>query len=324
MVVVGREEHLHLGWLFAAGVEERLHVGGIVFQVAALLLQRGAGQVGVREILVCDEDAAEELVFESDPIQRFGDFFRFRARLAQVVRAFPFDFIGEGGVAALEVEAFFLLAGHFVPFNVHRLYRGQEEPFQSLGLDFEVHHVGVGQEPVVEIHRAAVGGQKPHGERGVGGIHGSEEEVARLDVFHLSGQHELQARVFFVEQRDHAALLVLVFLQLGFLHCASPRVERQAHQFVFHHYGFCLAAAVGVEERCRVLRGADGGGYFGFFPGFLVGFGSLHGHGLDGVLSVHGLNFGLARAAPIAEPDEDGRDEDESDNRVFIHCVSCD
>ena len=157
MVIVRSEQHLHLSGGLSVGIEERFHVGLVIFQVTAGFLLRRAAEVGFREILMCYQYTTEKLVLESDPVQGLCNLFGFGTGFTQIIRSLVLYFIRQGRITAFEIEAFFLLACHFIPCDVQRFHGRCEEIAQAVGPDGKVDHVGMGQQRVIEIQRTSSG-----------------------------------------------------------------------------------------------------------------------------------------------------------------------
>ena len=186
--------------LCSCRVECRLHIGVVAFHVAAFFLLHFRIEGSVFEILLCHKDAREVLVFESYPVEGFGDSLAFVFRLAQIVEAFACRLIGERSIALFEIVSFFHLAGTLVPVDAHRLDRGREEVLQSACLYGEVKHIRVGQQAVDEVQMTSVLCIQAHSYGAVGHINRLEIKVAAQNVFGFSFESEVERSVFTVEQ----------------------------------------------------------------------------------------------------------------------------
>ena len=100
---------------------------------------------------MCYQYTTEKLVLESDPVQGLCNLFGFGTGFTQIIRSLVLYFIRQGRITAFEIEAFFLLACHFIPCDVQRFHGRCEEIAQAVGPDGKVDHVGMGQQRVIEI-----------------------------------------------------------------------------------------------------------------------------------------------------------------------------
>ena len=106
MVIVRSEQHLHLSGGLSVGIEERFHVGLVIFQVTAGFLLRRAAEVGFREILMCYQYTTEKLVLESDPVQGLCNLFGFGTGFTQIIRSLVLYFIRQGRITLSKSKPF--------------------------------------------------------------------------------------------------------------------------------------------------------------------------------------------------------------------------
>ena len=97
-----------------------------------------------------------------------------------------------------------------MPVDVDSVGCCWEEILHSVGADGEVHHIGIGQQLVVEIDIACTVGGQPHRHCTVGHIGWSEVKVFGQNVFVLSFESEVHARVFFVKQLQRLTVLTVI------------------------------------------------------------------------------------------------------------------
>ena len=145
--VVGTHVHLHQCGLGTVDVECGLHGSLKVLQHAFIahrsfgLLVSDALQGGVSEVLMADEDAAEELVLESHPVQGRFHLLALVSGFAQVVHAFALFLIGEAAVVVLKVEALLQHLGVLLPLQVDGLGVGLKVFTHLAGLYTDVQHI---------------------------------------------------------------------------------------------------------------------------------------------------------------------------------------
>ena len=168
--------------------------------------------------------------------------------------------IGEGGVAVLKHEATFLLARLVAPVDAHLVAVWREQTSHSLSLQAHVEHVVLAQS-VSHAEGLARGSHSSHGYRVLGNVGWSEVEVAGDDVCFLCLEHELEALVFAVEERNvllvgrtifHLEVVTHIPLDYSFLYSATLGVESKRHFLVFERYSLSLSLQSRVEEGGRV------------------------------------------------------------------------
>ena len=140
----------------SAWVEEGLHLGLILLQIARALLLRNACHLRILgEVVLGNHHSREELVLESHPVNLLLDglvlnLLAFR----QVVGATLSLMIGQSSIAVLECESALLLTSHVLPLYIHLCCRRGESASQSYCLHLSVQHIVLAQH-IVDYERLA-------------------------------------------------------------------------------------------------------------------------------------------------------------------------
>ena len=224
MEVVGAEVQLELRRL--GGIEVNL-CRSLVLLEPALIVVAGlcCGERGLRHGLFGDEDGAEELVLEGNPLKRFLDVLGFVARLAEVLHTLFLTLVGEGAVAVLEVGALLLLQDGGLPVEEQGGLSGHRHAFQALRRDVHVEHVGIGTKRVAHLQLLSllVDGE---GDAVVCLLGDVEREVSEAEILLLEGQGQLHRSFFFAENHDVAlSAAALVADDFSVFHDGTLAVE---------------------------------------------------------------------------------------------------
>ena len=343
---------------FGFHVVRHLDVGRHRLVVARVVrLACAHGHLGILKLVFSNDDIAEETLLERHPFQFVGDgllaVFVHRKMVDVLVleRAVIYRFVGK------TVEALLLLHQVDVPIEAHVVSIAGDNVFHANGADVKAKHIVVAWDGI-DIFKVAlrVVGDEAHGEDDAVALShghvaarvgpsvqiGLEIELRRVDDAVIGEKRQVELDRFGIERDERQRIVGLVFLQLHLFQETAFSTERQLLQLVLDGKGLfrsidsggkhsifvtkdgslTVSERCGVHfgSRCRVGKLSQGRGLallFGHTNRIQAGF--LYPHLTDGVLHTPLLGqLFFRRSHEIHPTKEDGRDEDKTNEGVFI------